>query len=203
MKSATASLHVIVCDPGPARTGRKDAGEKERLSSFSARWPSGAACAADRRDRFLEKEEARLLEGEFDKAAHRSHSRRAGNWRRSSSVHGRKRVTRDPARGVEIRGRRGFSVLGGLPGRLSSAAVSDVAPAASTPAPAATSCCDESRAIHRPRKREPDSSPTKAMLRMIDFVSGMTDSYAVSLFKRESAESRLPGSRGEGVPEPA
>jgi dGTPase len=41
-------------------------------------------------------------------------------------------------------------------------------------------------------KREPDPSPYQRLLRMIDFVSGMTDSYAVSLYKKVRGIS-LPG----------
>jgi dGTPase len=40
--------------------------------------------------------------------------------------------------------------------------------------------------------REPDTNPYQRLLRMIDFVSGMTDSYAVSLFKKIRGIS-LPG----------
>jgi dGTPase len=40
--------------------------------------------------------------------------------------------------------------------------------------------------------REPDPSPYQRLLRMIDFVSGMTDTYAVSLYKKVRGIS-LPG----------
>jgi dGTPase len=40
--------------------------------------------------------------------------------------------------------------------------------------------------------RDPDTSPYQRLLRIIDFVSGMTDTYAVSLFRKIRGIS-LPG----------
>lgn len=93
-------------------------------------------------------------------------------------------------RGVEIEA-AGFSVLGGLLDDFVSA-VSDVARRGKHASP-------RSRKLLRlvPEQslgpgREPDQSPYQRLLRMIDFVSGMTDSYAVSLFKKIRGIS-LPG----------
>ena len=93
-------------------------------------------------------------------------------------------------RGVEIEA-AGFAVLGGLLDDFV-AAVSDVARRGKHASP-------RSRKLLRlvPEQslgpgREPDQSPYQRLLRMIDFVSGMTDSYAVSLFKKIRGIS-LPG----------
>jgi dGTPase len=93
-------------------------------------------------------------------------------------------------RGVEIEA-AGFAVLGGLLDDFV-AAVSDVARRGKHASP-------RSRKLLRlvPEQtlgpnREPDPSPYQRLLRMIDFVSGMTDSYAVSLFKKIRGIS-LPG----------
>ncbi len=93
-------------------------------------------------------------------------------------------------RGVEIEA-AGFAVLGGLLDDFV-AAVSDVARRGKHASP-------RSRKLLRlvPEQslgpgREPDTSPYQRLLRMIDFVSGMTDSYAVSLFKKIRGIS-LPG----------
>jgi len=93
-------------------------------------------------------------------------------------------------RGVEIEA-AGFAVLGGLLDDFV-AAVSDVARRGKHASP-------RSRKLLRlvPEQslgpgREPDSNPYQRLLRMIDFVSGMTDSYAVSLFKKIRGIS-LPG----------
>jgi dGTPase len=93
-------------------------------------------------------------------------------------------------RGVEIEA-AGFSVLGGLLDDFVSA-VSDVARRGKHASP-------RSRKLLRlvPEQslgpgREPDANPYQRLLRMIDFVSGMTDSYAVSLFKKIRGIS-LPG----------
>jgi dGTPase len=94
------------------------------------------------------------------------------------------------ARGVEIEA-AGFAVLGGLLDDFVGA-VSDVARRAKHASP-------RSRKLLRlvPEQsigpnREPDASPYQRLLRIIDFVSGMTDSYAVSLYKKVRGIS-LPG----------
>jgi dGTPase len=94
-------------------------------------------------------------------------------------------------RGVEIEA-AGFAVLGGLLDDFV-AAVSDVARRGNKHA------SPRSRKLLRlvPEQslgpgREPDANPYQRLLRMIDFVSGMTDSYAVGLFKKIRGIS-LPG----------
>ncbi|EDY17802.1 deoxyguanosinetriphosphate triphosphohydrolase [Chthoniobacter flavus Ellin428] len=94
-------------------------------------------------------------------------------------------------RGVEIEA-AGFSVLGGLLDDFVSA-VSDVARRG------ARHASPRSRKLLRlvPEQslgpgKEPDGNPYQRLLRMIDFVSGMTDTYAVSLFKKIRGIS-LPG----------
>jgi dGTPase len=93
-------------------------------------------------------------------------------------------------RGVEIEA-AGFAVLGGLLDDFV-AAVSDAARRGKHASP-------RSRKLLRlvPEQsigpnREPDTSPYQRLLKMIDFVSGMTDSYAVSLYKKVRGIS-LPG----------
>ncbi len=93
-------------------------------------------------------------------------------------------------RGVEIEA-AGFAVLGGLLDDFV-AAVSDAARRGKHASP-------RSRKLLRlvPEQsigpnREPDTNPYQRLLRMIDFVSGMTDTYAVSLYKKVRGIS-LPG----------
>ena len=93
-------------------------------------------------------------------------------------------------RGVEIEA-AGFAVLGGLLDDFV-AAVSDVARRGPRASP-------RSRKLLRlvPEQclgpgGEPDPSPYQRLLRMIDFVSGMTDTYAVALYRKIRGIS-LPG----------
>lgn len=93
-------------------------------------------------------------------------------------------------RGVEIEA-AGFSVLGGLLDDLV-AAVSDVARRGKHASPRSKKLLRLVPEQSLGPGREPDQSPYQRLLRMIDFVSGMTDSYAVGLFKKIRGIS-LPG----------
>ena len=77
----------------------------------------------------------------------------------------------------------GFSVLGGLLDDFVSA-VSDVARRGKHATPRSRKLLRLVPEQSLGPNREPDTSPYQRLLRMIDFVSGMTDSYAVSLFKK-------------------
>jgi len=93
-------------------------------------------------------------------------------------------------RGVEIEA-AGFAVLGGLLDDFV-AAVSDVARRAKHASPRSQKLLRLVPEHSIGPNREPDPSPYQRLLRMIDFVSGMTDSYAVSLYKKVRGIS-LPG----------
>jgi dGTPase len=93
-------------------------------------------------------------------------------------------------RGVEIEA-AGFAVLGGLLDDFV-AAVSDVARRGKHASPRSQKLLRLVPEQSIGPGREPDPSPYQRLLRMIDFVSGMTDSYAVSLFKKVRGIS-LPG----------
>ncbi len=93
-------------------------------------------------------------------------------------------------RGVEIEA-AGFAVLGGLLDDFV-AAVSDVARRAKHASPRSRKLLRLVPGQSLGPNREPDPNPYQRLLRMIDFVSGMTDSYAVSLFKKIRGIS-LPG----------
>jgi len=136
---------------------------------------------------FLEKEDA-ILAGEFD-APLIDHIP-AGEELETIKQRSVETIYSTP-RGVEIEA-AGFSVLGGLLDDFVTA-VSDVARRGSKHA------SPRSRKLLRlvPEQsigpgREPDQNPYQRLLRMIDFVSGMTDTYAVSLFKKIRGIS-LPG----------
>jgi dGTPase len=85
-------------------------------------------------------------------------------------------------RGVEIEA-AGFAVLGGLLDDFV-AAVSDVARRGKHASPRSRKLLRLVPEQSLGPNREPDSSPYQRLLRMIDFVSGMTDTYAVALFKK-------------------
>ncbi len=94
------------------------------------------------------------------------------------------------SRGVEIEA-AGFEVLGGLLDVFVSA-LNDLAANPKTASPRSHKLLrlvpDESLG----RKRRPDRDGYLRLLKMLDFVSGMTDSYAVSLYKKVRGIS-LPG----------
>ena len=92
-------------------------------------------------------------------------------------------------RGVEIEA-AGFEVLGGLLDVF----VSSLNDAAASPRPSARSrkLLQLVPAETLGPNRTPDPDPYHRLLKMLDFVSGMTDSYAVSLYKKVRGIS-LPG----------
>jgi dGTPase len=136
-------------------------------------------CAIDECfDVFLENEE-HLLDGSFDASLLESGSSKEA-WRYIES-RSRETIYSTP-RGVEIEA-AGFEVLGGLLDVFVSA-LNDHA--ASTGRP-----CARSRKLLQLLPREclgpnnsPDPSPYIRLIRVLDFVSGMTDSYAVSFYKK-------------------
>ncbi|MEA3209612.1 MAG: dGTPase [Chthoniobacter sp.] len=93
-------------------------------------------------------------------------------------------------RGVEIEA-AGFAVLGGLLDDFV-AAVSDLARRGKHASPRSQKLLRLVPEQSLGPKREPDPNPYQRLLRMIDFVSGMTDTYAVSLYKKVRGIS-LPG----------
>ncbi len=93
-------------------------------------------------------------------------------------------------RGVEIEA-AGFAVLGGLLDDFV-AAVSDLARRGKHASPRSHKLLRLVPEQSIGPNRDPDTNPYQRLLRMIDFVSGMTDSYAVSLFKKVRGIS-LPG----------
>jgi len=158
--------------------------EKERIEFLRA-LAIGAA-VQQTAERFLEKEDA-IMAGDFDEplidGIAAGPELEAIKARSVETIYG-------TTRGVEIEA-AGFAVLGGLLDDFV-AAVSDVARRGKHASP-------RSRKLLRlvPEQSvgpggEPDQSPYQRLLRMIDFVSGMTDTYAVSLFKKIRGIS-LPG----------
>jgi dGTPase len=158
--------------------------EKERIEFLRA-LAIGVA-VQQTAERFLEKEDA-ILAGDFDEplidGIAAGPELEAIKARSVETIYG-------TTRGVEIEA-AGFAVLGGLLDDFV-AAVSDVARRGKHASP-------RSRKLLRlvPEQSvgpggEPDQSPYQRLLRMIDFVSGMTDTYAVSLFKKIRGIS-LPG----------
>jgi dGTPase len=158
--------------------------EKERIEFLRA-LAIGVA-VQQTADQFLEKEDG-ILAGDFDQSLidciPAGEELEAIKKRSVETIYG-------TTRGVEIEA-AGFAVLGGLLDDFV-AAVSDVARRGKHASP-------RSRKLLRlvPEQsigpgNEPDQSPYQRLLRMIDFVSGMTDTYAVSLFKKIRGIS-LPG----------
>jgi dGTPase len=157
---------------------------KERIEFLRARAIGAAVqqCAA----LFLEKEEA-ILAGEFDQSLvdqiPAGPELEAIKQRSVETIY-------STTRGVEIEA-AGFAVLGGLLDDFV-AAVSDVARRGKHASPRSRKLLRLVPEQSLGPNREPDASPYQRLLRMLDFVSGMTDSYAVSLYKKVRGIS-LPG----------
>jgi dGTPase len=90
------------------------------------------------------------------------------------------------ARGVEIEA-AGFEVLGGLL-EVFAGALNDLATAGS----GASARSRKLLQLLPPETRALEAEPYPRLLKMLDFVSGMTDSYAVALYKKVRGIS-LPG----------
>ncbi len=135
---------------------------------------------------FLDKE-PEILRGEFDQPLIDSIPAGA----ELEAIKGRSVATiYSTVRGVEIEA-AGFAVLGGLLDDFV-AAVSDVARRGKHASPRSHKLLRLVPEQSIGPNRDPDPSPYQRLLRMIDFVSGMTDSYAVSLYKKVRGIS-LPG----------
>jgi dGTPase len=175
---------TVIGDPALRERAEMMRERKERIEFLRA--IAIGAAVQQTADLFLTKEVA-ILDGEFDEPLidHIAAGAELETIKRRSVE-----TIYATTRGVEIEA-AGFSVLGGLLDDFVSA-VSDVARRGKHASP-------RSRKLLRlvPEQslgpgREPDTSPYQRLLRMIDFVSGMTDSYAVSLFKKIRGIS-LPG----------
>lgn len=139
---------------------------------------------------FLDRE-AEILAGQFDQPlidATPQHAAWAAIQKRSIET------IYSTARGVEIEA-AGFEVLGGLLDVFVSA-MNDCACAAGTTARSSKLLQLVPAECLGPR-RLPDADPYLRLLKILDFVSGMTDSYAVSLYKKVRGIS-LPGSLSGG-----
>lgn len=178
-----AFLAVIGDDSKLAGTGKMRQ-EKERIEFLRA-LAIGAA-VQQTAEVFLEKE-AEILRGEFDQPL--IDLIPAGDALERIKRRSIETIYATP-RGVEIEA-AGFAVLGGLLDDFVGA-VSDLARNGRAASPRSHKLLrlvpEHSIGAHR----VPDASPYQRLLRMIDFVSGMTDSYAVSLYKRVRGIS-LPG----------
>ena len=176
---------TVIGDPALRERAEAMREKKERIEFLRA--IAIGAAVQQTADLFLTKEAA-ILAGEFDEPLidHIAAGAELETIKRRSVE-----TIYATTRGVEIEA-AGFSVLGGLLDDFVSA-VSDVARRGNKHA------SPRSRKLLRlvPEQslgpgREPDSNPYQRLLRMIDFVSGMTDTYAVSLFKKIRGIS-LPG----------
>ncbi len=178
-----AFLRVIGDDSLRARAEAMRA-EKERVEFLRA-MAIGAA-VRQTADLFLKKE-AEILRGEFDQPLIDHIPAGAEleviKQRSIGTIYA-------TARGVEIEA-AGFAVLGGLLDDFVGA-VSDLARRDKHASPRSRKLLQLVPEQAIGPNREPDPSPYQRLLRMIDFVSGMTDSYAVSLYKKVRGIS-LPG----------
>jgi dGTPase len=136
-------------------------------------------------DLFLESERA-ILAGDFDEPLiDIVPSREAWRTIQQRSIETIYATTR----GVEIEA-AGFEVLGGLLDIFVSA-LNDVA-ASARPSPRSRKLLQLVPAETLGPNRTPAPEPYQRLLKMLDFVSGMTDSYAVTLYKKVRGIS-LPG----------
>ncbi|MEP6669709.1 MAG: deoxyguanosinetriphosphate triphosphohydrolase [Chthoniobacter sp.] len=174
----------VIGDPTLREKSEAMREEKERIEFLRA-LAIGAA-VRQTAAAFLEKE-GEILDGEFDKPLidliPAAGELEAIKQRSVEEIY-------STPRGVEIEA-AGFSVLGGLLDDFV-AAVSDLARRGKHASPRSHKLLRLVPEQSIGPKREPDTNPYQRLLRMIDFVSGMTDSYAVSLFKKIRGIS-LPG----------
>jgi dGTPase len=174
----------VIGDPSAGTRAEQMRENKERIEFLRAR--AIGAAVEQTADIFLAKE-AEILRGDFDEplidcipaAAELERIKR----RSVATIY-------STMRGVEIEA-AGFAVLGGLLDDFV-AAVSDVARRGKHASPRSHKLLRLVPEQSIGPNREPDPSPYQRLLRMIDFVSGMTDSYAVSLYKKVRGIS-LPG----------
>ncbi len=174
----------VIGDPSAGDRADKISEEKARIEFLRAR--AIGAAVEQTAAVFLEKESA-ILSGEFDRPLidhiPAGQELEAIKLRSIATIYA-------TTRGVEIEA-AGFAVLGGLLDDFVGA-VSDVARRAKHASPRSLKLLRLVPEQSIGPNREPDPNPYQRMLRMIDFVSGMTDSYAVSLFKKIRGIS-LPG----------
>jgi dGTPase len=139
-------------------------------------------------DAFLANEEA-LLRGEFDRPLIEATPQRAA-WERiqNRSVE----TIYSTPRGVEIEA-AGFEVLGGLL-EIFVSALNDAAHGLERASSRSRKLLQLLPAESLGPGRVPDPDPYLRLLKMTDFVSGMTDSYAVTLYRKVRGIS-LPGNR--------
>ena len=115
----------------------------------------------------------------------------SATFRVSNRVIGEFRVVKAP-RGVGIEA-AGFEVLGGLL-EIFVSALNDAARKGTGASTRSKKLLQLLPAESLGPGRAPDADPYTRLLKMTDFVSGMTDSYAVSLYRKVRGIS-LPGAR--------
>lgn len=171
-------------DPKDPERADRMADEKERIAFLRAKAIGAAVeqCA----ELFRDKEEA-ILRGEWDEPLldHIPSSGELERIRRRSIE-----TIYATTRGVEIEA-AGYEVLGGLLDVFFGAA-DDVARHGKSASPKSRKMLQLVPTQFLGPDRAPQADPYTRLLRMIDFVSGMTDSYAVSLYKKVRGIS-LPG----------
>lgn len=166
----------VIGDESKRASAEKMRLEKERIEFLRA-LAIGAA-VQQTADLFLAKE-AEILSGEFDQPLIDSIAAGAELERiKKRSIE----TIYSTSRGVEIEA-AGFAVLGGLLDDFV-AAVSDVARRGKHASPRSQKLLRLVPGQSIGPHREPDPSAYHRLLRMIDFVSGMTDTYAVSLYRK-------------------
>lgn len=174
----------VTADPKDRERCDRLADEKERIAFLRAK--AIGAAVEQTAALFLEKEAA-ILRGEWDEPLlDHSPSGPALEQIRRRSVETIYATTR----GVEIEA-AGYEVLGGLL-EVFFGAVDDVARRGKTASSRSRKLLQLVPAQFLVRDRSPHTSPCERLQAAIDFVCGMTDSYAVSLYKKVRGIS-LPG----------
>jgi dGTPase len=178
------ALLKVSGDPKDRERADRIADEKDRIAFLRAKAIGTAVeqCAT----LFCEKDDA-ILAGEWDEPL-LDHIGGAGEL---ASIQRRSVETiYATPRGVEIEA-AGYEVLGGLLDVFFGAA-DDLARHGKQASPRSRKMLQLVPSQFLGENRAPDASPYARLLKMTDFVSGMTDSYAVSLYKKVRGIS-LPG----------
>jgi dGTPase len=175
---------AVIGDPTLRERAEVMREKKERIEFLRA---LAIGTAVQQTAEFFLTKEAEILRGEFDKPL--IDHIPAGDELETIKKRSVETIY-STTRGVEIEA-AGFAVLGGLLDDFV-ASVSDVARRGKHASPRSHKLLRLVPEQSLGPGREVDASPYQRLLRMIDFVSGMTDSYAVSLFKKIRGIS-LPG----------
>lgn len=174
----------VTGDPKDGERSDRIADEKDRIAFLRAK---AIGAAIEQAAALFEREEAAILAGDWDRPL-LDHIP-AGDELERIYARSKKTIYATP-RGVEIES-AGYEVLGGLL-EIFYGATEDVARQGDAACARSRKLLQLVPAQFLDATRDPATSACRRLQRIVDFVAGMTDSYAVSLYKKVRGIS-LPG----------